>query len=72
MKALSALGAGSGSASVVGLGMANLKKVLGFLDVGGDWDASPMLVMAAVAVTAIAFDSFSGGETAAGRRIPAA
>ena len=33
-------------------GMANPKKVLGFLDVAGDWDASLMLVMAgAVAVT---------------------
>jgi hypothetical protein len=37
-------------------GMANPKKVLGFLDVSGDWDASLLLVMAgAVAVTAFAF-----------------
>jgi uncharacterized protein len=37
-------------------GMANPKKVLGFLDITGDWDASLMLVMGgAVAVTVIAF-----------------
>ena len=37
-------------------GMANPKKVLGFLDVAGDWDASLMLVMAgAVAVTLVCF-----------------
>ncbi|HEY8068126.1 MAG TPA: DUF6691 family protein [Burkholderiales bacterium] len=37
-------------------GMANPRKVLGFLDITGDWDASLMLVMAgAVAVTALAF-----------------
>jgi hypothetical protein len=37
-------------------GMANPKKVLGFLDITGDWDASLMLVMGgAVAVTAIVF-----------------
>jgi hypothetical protein len=37
-------------------GMANPKKVLGFLDVTGDWDASLMFVMGgAVVVTAIAF-----------------
>ena len=37
-------------------GMANPKKVLGFLDITGDWDASLMLVMGgAVAVTAISF-----------------
>ena len=37
-------------------GMANPKKVLGFLDVAGDWDASLMLVMAgAVAVTLLCF-----------------
>ena len=37
-------------------GMANPKKVLGFLDVTGDWDASLMLVMGgAVAVTVVAF-----------------
>jgi uncharacterized membrane protein YedE/YeeE len=56
-KVLSALGAGF--LFGIGLwvsGMANPKKVLGFLDVAGDWDASLMLVMGgAVAVTAIAF-----------------
>jgi uncharacterized membrane protein YedE/YeeE len=37
-------------------GMANPKKVLGFLDVTGEWDASLMLVMGgAVAVTLVAF-----------------
>ena len=37
-------------------GMANPKKVLGFLDVAGNWDASLVLVMGgAVAVTSIAF-----------------
>ena len=37
-------------------GMANPKKVLGFLDITGNWDASLMLVMAgAVAVTLIGF-----------------
>ena len=37
-------------------GMANPKKVLGFLDVAGDWDASLMLVMGgAVAVAFIGF-----------------
>lgn len=37
-------------------GMANPKKVLGFLDVTGAWDASLMFVMGgAVAVTAVAF-----------------
>ena len=37
-------------------GMANPKKVLGFLDVTGEWDASLLLVMGgAVAVTAICF-----------------
>ncbi|MEK6245712.1 MAG: DUF6691 family protein [Pseudomonadota bacterium] len=37
-------------------GMANPKKVLGFLDITGDWDASLMLVMGgAVAVTLVAF-----------------
>jgi uncharacterized protein len=37
-------------------GMANPRKVLGFLDVAGDWDASLLLVMAgAVAVTLLAF-----------------
>ena len=37
-------------------GMANPKKVLGFLDVTGDWDASLMLVMAGAVV--IAFLAF--------------
>ena len=37
-------------------GMANPKKVLGFLDITGDWDASLMLVMGgAVMVAAVAF-----------------
>ena len=37
-------------------GMANPKKVLGFLDITGDWDASLMLVMGgAVAVTLVGF-----------------
>ena len=37
-------------------GMANPKKVLGFLDVTGDWDASLLLVMGgAVAVTVVSF-----------------
>ncbi len=37
-------------------GMANPKKVLGFLDIAGEWDASLMLVMGgAVAVTVVAF-----------------
>ena len=37
-------------------GMANPKKVIGFLDITGDWDASLMLVMGgAVAVTVVAF-----------------
>ena len=37
-------------------GMANPKKVLGFLDIAGDWDASLMLVMGgAVAVTLVLF-----------------
>ena len=54
---VSALGAGF----LFGLGlwisgMANPKKVLGFLDLAGDWDASLALVMAgAVAVTIAAF-----------------
>jgi len=56
-KLVSALGAGF--LFGIGLwlsGMANPKKVLGFLDVAGDWDASLMFVMGgAVAVTAIAF-----------------
>ena len=54
---VSALGAGF----VFGIGlwisgMANPKKVLGFLDITGDWDASLMLVMGgAVAVTLAGF-----------------
>ena len=54
---VSALGAGF----VFGIGlwisgMSNPKKVLGFLDLTGDWDASLMLVMGgAVAITVIAF-----------------
>ena len=37
-------------------GMANPKKVLGFLDITGDWDASLVLVMGgAVAVTLVVF-----------------
>jgi uncharacterized protein len=58
VKALvSSLGAGF----VFGLGlwvsgMANPKKVLGFLDITGDWDPSLMLVMGgAVAVTLLSF-----------------
>jgi uncharacterized membrane protein YedE/YeeE len=40
-------------------GMANPKKVLGFLDISGDWDASLMLVMGgAVAVTLVGFRIF--------------
>ncbi len=58
MKALlSALGAGFvfGTGLWVS-GMANPRKVLGFLDVTGDWDASLLLVMGgAVAITATAF-----------------
>ena len=58
MKSLaSALGAGF--LFGIGLwvsGMANPKKVLGFLDIAGDWDASLMFVMGgAVAVTVVAF-----------------
>ena len=40
-------------------GMANPKKVLGFLDITGDWDASLMCVMGgAVAVTLVGFRIF--------------
>jgi uncharacterized membrane protein YedE/YeeE len=50
---------GAGVLFGVGLwlsGMANPRKVLGFLDVAGDWDPSLLLVMGgAVAVTAFAF-----------------
>lgn len=58
---MSALYSAFGAGLVFGIGlwisgMANPKKVLGFLDITGDWDASLMLVMGgAVAVTAIAF-----------------
>ena len=56
-KLASALGAGF--LFGIGLwvsGMANPRKVLGFLDITGDWDASLMLVMGgAVMVTLIAF-----------------
>ena len=56
-KIVSALGAGF--LFGIGLwvsGMANPKKVLGFLDITGDWDASLMLVMGgAVAVTLVGF-----------------
>ena len=50
---------GAGLVFGIGLwlsGMANPEKVLGFLDVAGDWDPSLLLVMGgAVAVTAVAF-----------------
>ena len=50
---------GAGLLFGVGLwlsGMANPEKVLGFLDVAGNWDPSLLLVMGgAVAVTAVAF-----------------
>jgi uncharacterized membrane protein YedE/YeeE len=55
------LGSALGSGFLFGIGlwvsgMANPKKVLGFLDVTGDWDASLMLVMGgAVAVTLTGF-----------------
>lgn len=58
---MSALWSALGAGFVFGLGlwvsgMANPKKVLGFLDVTGQWDASLMLVMGgAVAVTLIGF-----------------
>jgi hypothetical protein len=40
-------------------GMANPRKVLGFLDITGDWDASLMFVMGgAVAVTLVGFRIF--------------
>jgi uncharacterized protein len=57
---LSALGAGF--LFGIGLwvsGMANPKKVLGFLDVTGNWDASLMLVMGgAVVVTLVGFKAY--------------
>ena len=50
---------GSGLLFGIGLwlsGMANPEKVLGFLDIAGDWDPSLLLVMGgAVAVTLVAF-----------------
>jgi len=50
---------GAGFVFGIGLwlsGMANPKKVLGFLDIAGAWDASLMCVMGgAVAITAVAF-----------------
>lgn len=53
---------GAGLVFGIGLwlsGMANPQKVLGFLDVAGDWDPSLLLVMGgAVAVTALAFPRF--------------
>ena len=58
---MSALVSALGAGFVFGIGlwisgMANPKKVLGFLDLTGDWDASLMLVMGgAVAITVIAF-----------------
>ena len=61
MKALaSALGAGFVFGTGLWIsGMANPKKVLGFLDVAGDWDASLLLVMGgAVAVTVAGFRIF--------------
>lgn len=58
MKAL-VFALGSGFVFGTGLwvsGMANPKKVLGFLDITGRWDASLLLVMAgAVAITLIGF-----------------
>jgi uncharacterized membrane protein YedE/YeeE len=58
VKALAAAGA-AGFVFGIGLwisGMANPRKVIGFLDVTGAWDASLAFVMAgAVAVTLIAF-----------------
>jgi uncharacterized membrane protein YedE/YeeE len=58
VKALLAAGA-AGYVFGIGLwisGMANPKKVIGFLDVTGEWDASLAFVMAgAVAVTLVAF-----------------
>ncbi len=58
MKAL-VFALGSGFVFGTGLwvsGMANPKKVLGFLDITGKWDASLLLVMAAaVAITLVGF-----------------
>ena len=61
MKALaSALGAGVLFGTGLWIsGMANPKKVLGFLDIAGNWDASLLLVMGgAVAVTLAGFRIF--------------
>jgi len=61
---VSALFSALGAGFLFGLGlwvsgMANPKKVLGFLDITGDWDASLMLVMGgAVAVTLIGFKAY--------------
>jgi uncharacterized membrane protein YedE/YeeE len=58
---VSALASALGAGFLFGIGlwvsgMANPRKVLGFLDIGGDWDASLMLVMGgAVAVTLAGF-----------------
>ena len=56
---LSAFGAGLLFGAGLWLsGMANPQKVLGFLDITGNWDPSLLLVMAgAVAVTLAAFNS---------------
>ena len=58
MKKLASAGA-AGLLFGIGLwisGMANPKKVIGFLDITGEWDASLAFVMAgAVAVTLVAF-----------------
>jgi uncharacterized membrane protein YedE/YeeE len=58
---VSALASALGAGFLFGIGlwvsgMANPQKVLGFLDIAGDWDASLMLVMGgAVAVTLAGF-----------------
>ena len=58
---MSALASALGAGFLFGIGlwvsgMANPKKVLGFLDVAGDWDASLLFVMGgAVAVTLAGF-----------------
>ena len=66
---MSALWSALGAGFVFGLGlwvsgMANPKKVLGFLDVTGQWDASLMLVMGgAVVVTVVGFRLVSSLNT---------
>ncbi|MSQ64715.1 MAG: hypothetical protein EXR33_12920 [Betaproteobacteria bacterium] len=61
---MSALSSALGAGFLFGIGlwvsgMANPKKVLGFLDITGDWDASLMLVMGgAVAVTLVGFNIY--------------